>query len=237
MTFTLSDNAFDLSGYQSRFKAKGRIRLEGAIDPESALSVHYALEQKTLWELHLMNSEGVPDKISRTELETLQPTEIQDRLSAAAQAAQTGLSFLHLGYDLTGQTAIDNLGSEHELFDLTKLLWSEAFAKFCEGVTGLEGLRLRSLTATAYRPGDFFTMHTDLEASLSFEWNFTPDWRSDWGGQVLFHSPSGDIEGGIMPRLNDLSLYAGDQPRSVASIAAYAGGPRFSVTGRFIKAF
>ncbi|MGZ3299022.1 MAG: 2OG-Fe(II) oxygenase family protein, partial [Asticcacaulis sp.] len=104
---------------------------------------------------------------------------------------------------------------------------------FCGELTGLSGLDLQGLSAVCYRPGDFFTRHTDTRARLCFEWNFTRDWRPDWGGQVLFHSPSGDIEGGIMPRLNDLALYAGDQPRSIACVAPYAAGPRFSITGRF----
>lgn len=231
---SLRSDVFDFAGFQSRFASKGRVRLEGALSHEDAQSLHHALEQQTLWELHLMNAEGEPDTLSRTELEELNPSEIQDRLSAAAHRAQTGLSFLHLGYDLTSKAALDNLGAGHPLYDLAQLIGSAAFVNFCEKLTGLEGLRLQSLRASAYRPGDFFTMHTDVDAALSFEWNFTPDWRSDWGGQILFHSPSGDIEGGIMPRLNDLSLYAGDQPRSIASLAAYAGGPRFAVSGRFV---
>lgn len=235
MSLSLLTDAFDFAGYRDRFAGKGRIRLEGALSHEDAHAVHHALEQQTLWELHLVNSEGQPDILSRTELETLNPSEIQDRLAAAAERAQTGLSFLHLGYDLTSKEALVNLGEDHPLFALAKLLWSAEFAAFCESLTGLSGLKLQSLIATGYRPGDFFTMHTDAQAALTFEWNFTHDWRSDWGGQILFHSPSGDIEGGIMPRLNDLALYAGDQPRSVASLAAYAGAPRFAVTGRFIR--
>ncbi|WP_031231618.1 2OG-Fe(II) oxygenase family protein [Asticcacaulis sp. YBE204] len=234
MSLTLRTDAFDFAGFQNRFAQKGRIRLEGALPHDDAHAIHHALEQETLWELHLVNSEGAPDVISRTELESLNPSEIQDRLAAAAERAQTGLSFLHLGYDLTTKAALENLGDDHPVFELAKLVWSQDFADFCEQVTGLTGLKLQSLIATGYRPGDFFTMHTDAAAKLSFEWNFTHDWRSDWGGQILFHSPSGDIEGGIMPRLNDLSLYAGDQPRSIASLAAYAGAPRFAITGRFI---
>lgn len=232
MPFALND-AFDFAGYQSRFASKGRIRLEGALDGEDALQVHHALEQQTAWELHLMSAQGEPDVISRTELSELNDMAIQDRLSAAAERAQTGLSYLHLGYDLTSKEAIENLDEGHPLLDLARLIWSSEFAAFCENLTGLNGLKLRSLIATAYRPGDFFTMHQDSGAALSFEWNFTHDWRSDWGGQILFHSPSGDIEGGIMPRLNDLSLYSGEQPRSVNSVAAFAGAPRFAVSGRF----
>ncbi|MEI9905962.1 MAG: 2OG-Fe(II) oxygenase family protein [Asticcacaulis sp.] len=78
---------------------------------------------------------------------------------------------------------------------------------------------------SAIAPGDFFTRHTDAAARLCFEWNFTEGWRPDWGGQVLFHSPSGDIEGGILPRLNDLALFSGDQPRSIASVAPLCWRP------------
>jgi len=216
----------DAAGYVSRFTAKGRIRLEGAIPAADADAVHHALEQQTPWALHLVSGEGKPEVINRAELNALPEASIQARLQEAAERAQTGLSYLRLGVDLLA-TEVPALA------EITGLIRSTAFARFCEGLTGLSGLELTTLHATCYRPGDFFTRHTDNAARLDFEWNFTRDWRSDWGGQVLFHSPSGDIEGGIMPRLNDLSLYAGDQPRSVASVAAYAAGPRFALGGRF----
>ncbi|MGA9659715.1 MAG: 2OG-Fe(II) oxygenase family protein [Asticcacaulis sp.] len=223
---TLLNDQFDFKGYESRFLGKGRIRLEGALSPEDALSVHLALEQQTPWELQLVSKAGKPEILSAAELSTLAPDIIQTKLQDAAERAQSGLSYLRLGLDLM---ETDTLA----LSPLSDLIKSEDFAAFCGQLTGLSGLELMSLNAVCYRNGDFFTQHTDYSARLCFEWNFTQNWRSDWGGQMLFHSPSGDIEGGIMPRLNDLSLFAGDQPRSVASVAPYAGGPRFSVIGRF----
>ncbi len=223
---TLLTDQFDAAGYQSRFASKGRIRLEGAIAGEEALEVHHALEQQTPWELQLVGKDGRPGLLSRAELETLSPDVIQTRLQDAAEQAQSGLSWLRLGLDLTEADTI-------ALEAMAGLIRSKAFADFCGQLTGLSGLELASLDAVCYRNGDFFTRHTDNAARLAFEWNFTQGWRPDWGGQLLFHSPSGDIEGGIMPRFNDLALYAGDQPRSIASVAPYAGGPRFSLTGRF----
>ena len=223
---TLLTDQFDFAGYESRFTGKGRIRLEGALPENHAQRVHHALEQQTPWDLQIVTKDGKPAILSRAELETLSPEIIQTRLQDAAERAQTGLSYLRLGLDLID---VDTIA----LAPFSNLLKSEAFAAFCGRLTGLSGLELASLDAVCYRNGDFFTQHTDNSARLCFEWNFTQDWRSDWGGQMLFHSPSGDIEGGIMPRFNDLSLYAGDQPRSIASVAPYAGGPRFSITGRF----
>ncbi len=226
MLALLSD-AFDTAGYVSRFTNKGRIRLEGALSADDAEAAHFALEQGTPWELQLVSAEGQPEVINRAELNRLPESEIQSRLQAAAERAQSDLSWLRLGKSLLGDEEIPLKG-------LADLLKSAEFARFCTALTGLTDLTLTDLSAVCYRPGDFFTQHTDLGARLCFEWNFSKDWRPDWGGQVLFHSPSGDIEGGILPRFNDLSLYAGDQPRSIASVAPYAGGPRFSVTGRFM---
>lgn len=220
------NESFDADGYLSRFAGKGRIRLEGALSDTDALNLHQALERRTPWELQLVSAEGLPQVISRRELEQLPPEVIQTRLQDAAVRAQTGLSYLRLGFDLMGH-------SEPALKEISDILKSEAFANFCGRLTGLSGLVLTQLDAVCYRNGDFFTRHTDTQARLGFEWNFTQGWRSDWGGQMLFHSPSGDLEGGIMPRMNDLALFAGDQPRSIASVAPYAAGPRFSIVGRF----
>lgn len=224
---TLLSSAFDAAGYQSRFAAKGRIRLEGAISDADARAIHDALEQETPWSLHLVGPNG-PETINRHELSRLPEADIQARLQDAAERAQTGLSWLRLGFDMMG--TLDGVA----LKPMAGLLKSAEFAALCEKLTGLSGLELTQLSATCYRPGDFFTRHTDAAARLCFEWNFTEGWRSDWGGQVLFHAPSGDLEGGIMPRLNDLALYAGDQPRSIAGVAPYAGGPRFAISGRFV---
>jgi len=223
---SLLTDQFDFDGFQSRFSQKGRVRLEGAISADDALGIHQALEQATPWELQLVNRDGKPDIIGRDALNMLPADQIQTRLQDAAERAQSGLSYLRLGLDLMEADTI-------ALAPFAALLRSEDFAHFCSHLTGLEGLELTELAAVCYRNGDFFTQHTDSASRLGFEWNFSLGWRSDWGGQILFHSPSGDLEGGIMPRLNDLALFHGDQPRSIASVAPYAGGPRFSISGRF----
>lgn len=228
MPLALLSDAFDTAGYVSRFTNKGRIRLEGAISADDADAMHTALERETPWELQLVSKDGRPEIINRRELNMLPESEIQQRLQDTAERAQASLSWLRLGLNLLNRSDED-----FALTPLAGLIKSAGFSQFCERLTGLSDLTLTELSATCYRPGDFFTQHTDLGARLCFEWNFSKDWRPDWGGQVLFHSPSGDIEGGILPRLNDLALYAGDQPRSIASVAPYAGTPRFSVVGRF----
>ncbi|MEI9905961.1 MAG: hypothetical protein WDN06_20180 [Asticcacaulis sp.] len=117
---------FDPAGYQSRFARHGRIRLEGALSADDAQTVHHALEQQTPWELHLVGQNG-PEVINRHELNRLPESDIQNRLQEAAELAQTGLSYLHLGYTPTGDDALTPLSS---------LIRSAEFAAFCEALTG-----------------------------------------------------------------------------------------------------
>lgn len=223
----LQMGCFDLEAYGGRLKAKGRVRLEGLLGPQ-AMPVFQALETGTDWSLDVMTRDG-PRSVDRDTLARLNAHEIQDLLQGGIDLARQGLSFVRLGCDL--EKAV---GIQPALKALLALIHGPDFLNLCETLSGETDLKPQALRIHAYRPGDFVSQHTDQGARLGFEWNFTPDWRPDEGGQLLFHAPSGDIGGGILPRLDDLALFTGDLPRSVATLAAYARSPRLSLTGRFI---
>ena len=89
--------------------------------------------------------------------------------------------------------------------------------------------------ATWYRPGDFLTLHNDFnerhERVAAYTLSFTRGWRPDWGGQLLFHNEDGDIELGLQPGFNVLTVFQTPRLHSVAPVAPYAGAPRLSITG------
>ena len=224
----LNPNAVDIPVFAETLKAKGRIRLQGLLSSEHAQIVHAALETGTDWVLEAMSDTGVV-RCDRQALSTMNAHAIQNLLQGAIDRAQSDFSFVRLGFDLdTG------LAPSHPLTGIVTMIRSEAFHDLCSALAGFDALTLSHLSAHAYRPGDFMSLHTDTGTRLGFEWSFSPGWRPDEGGQLLFHSPSGDIEAGILPRLDDLALFTGDKPRSVATIAAYARAPRLSIVGRFV---
>ena len=69
------------------------------------------------------------------------------------------------------------------------------------------------------------------ERRAAYTLGLTRDWRTDWGGQLLFHDEAGDVPRGLMPRFNVLTLFKTPQWHTVATVAPYAGAPRLSITG------
>lgn len=89
---------------------------------------------------------------------------------------------------------------------------------------------------TRYRPGNFIGLHDDVGSEDShrltaYTLGLTRRWRSDWGGQLLFHDHRGDVSRGYVPRFNTLTLFKVPQLHSMAVVAPYAKVHRHSVVG------
>jgi len=101
-------------------------------------------------------------------------------------------------------------------------------------VAGETGITKIDAQATLFRPGDFLALHNDTgvgERRAAYTIGLTRDWRTDWGGQLLFHDEAGDVSRGFRPGFNVLTLFRTPQWHSVATVAPYAGAPRLSITG------
>ncbi len=90
--------------------------------------------------------------------------------------------------------------------------------------------------ATFFRPGDFLALHDDGDGPgegriCAYTFGFTRAWRPDWGGQLLFHGPDGEIERGYRPAFNTLTLFQTPRAHSVVPVAPYAPAARLSVVG------
>lgn len=61
--------------------------------------------------------------------------------------------------------------------------------------------------------------------------NFTPDWRADWGGYLQLLDDAGNVRHGLMSTFNALNILAVPQVHNVSFVAPFDGGMRLSVTG------
>ena len=102
-------------------------------------------------------------------------------------------------------------------------------------ITGMDDVDFVDAQATGYRPGDFLTAHHDevpgKNRRAAYVLGLSRDWRTEWGGLLLFHDGRNDVEAGLLPRFNCLNLFAIPRIHSVSQVASYAGGTRLSVTG------
>jgi SM-20-related protein len=156
-------------------------------------------------------------------------------LQDVLRRAGSGFAYLHTTYPLQDEYA---RAPHQPIARVTEFLQSRAFLDVGAALTGrqVDGVRVQ---ASNYRRGDFLTLHDDRHRTddriAAFTLGFTRGWRADWGGQLLFHDARGDVERGFAPRFNTLTVFKVPRPHSVAPVAAYAGQPRLSLTGWFIR--
>jgi hypothetical protein len=127
--------------------------------------------------------------------------------------------------------------AETPLGAFARFLSSEAVLGLVRAVTGAAEAGFAQAQATRYAPGHFLTVHNDREDEggrlAAYVFNLTPMWRPEWGGMLLFHDAAGDVEHGLVPRMNALNLFAVPKRHSVGLVAPFAPRPRHAVTGWF----
>jgi Rps23 Pro-64 3,4-dihydroxylase Tpa1-like proline 4-hydroxylase len=111
----------------------------------------------------------------------------------------------------------------------------EEFLQFARAATGFDDISFVDAQATRYLPGHFLTTHDDAvegkKRRAAYIFNFTPDWRSDWGGYLQLLDEAGNVRRGLMPSFNTLNILAVPQRHNVSLVAPFAGGIRLSISG------
>jgi SM-20-related protein len=185
------------------------------------------------WKLAIsgqMNSYDLDPK----EVEAL-PVEKRDGLVAAVHAqARSGFQFMFESYRISDEYEKGALvdGPLAAFFEA----WNDdAVLGLLRAMTGDERIVYADAQATCYRPGHFLTQHDDdvdgKNRLFAFVINFTPFWRTDWGGLLMFHDEVGHVSEAFTPKFGALNILRVPQAHSVSYVAPYAGAARYSITG------
>ena len=79
------------------------------------------------------------------------------------------------------------------------------------------------------------TAHDDEIAGkkrhAAYVFGLTPQWKTEWGGLLLFHTADGDVAHGLLPRFNTLNIFKVPQLHSVSMVNEAAAYRRYSITG------
>ena len=218
--------------YAAAYARDGMVQVPDLLDAASAEWLDLALEHDTPWHLSLKTPEG-GKLLSPQEIQTLGRDALNTQVQRALLEGRNGFSFIYLAYPiiksfLTGQEP------GHATHALLQFFNDIPFVEFAKAVTGETGVTKIDAQATWFRPGDFLTLHDDTgegERRAAYTLGLSRDWRSDWGGQLMFHDKAGDIERGFKPGFNVWTVFRTPRMHSVAPVAAYAGGKRRSITG------
>lgn len=199
---------------------------------ESEVAEHIAaLMEDVTYRLAFQGENGKPAVIDPAQVD---PATVEARLRDHQDRAGRGYGFKYQTYQLI-TAYLEQRDPGHPIHRLTEFLNAE-FVAFGSYVTNQPQVAKADGQLTRYGPGDFIGLHDDVgtedsDRLTAYTLGFTRRWRSDWGGQLLFHDDRGDVSRGFIPRFNTLTLFRVPQLHSVAPVAPYAQTPRQSVVG------
>jgi len=210
----------------------GFVQIPDIFEPEVA--DHIATIIQTLpYDLAFQGEDGRPVILDQSRIEAEGPA-LDDRLAKLMERSGRGYGFMYTVYPLI-TAYLNQRNPGHPIHRLTEFLNAE-FVDFGAYVTNQPAVAKADGQLTRYRPGDFIGLHNDVGSEDSdrltaYTLGFTREWRTDWGGQLLFHDDNGDVTRGYIPRFNTLTFFKVPQMHSVAPVAPYARVPRHSVVG------
>ena len=224
----------DAARLKGDFARHGRLHIPGVFRAADARAIGAALAEETPWH-RSVNVRGKAYDLALDQIDAMPPARRAEFDAAILEGGRTGFQYQFDAWRLSDLMEADLRGIVPVLEALYDFLNGEAFLGFVRALTGEDACAYADAQATRYTPGHFLTAHTDdvdgKNRLFAYVLNFTPAWRTDWGGLLLFHDADGNVAEGYSPTFNALNIFRVPQLHSVSTVAAYAGAPRYSVTG------
>jgi SM-20-related protein len=234
MGFHLS-SSLDAEAVFSAFSQQGYAHIPRVLPSENANRIHKGLTGKTPWSLAFNDGDRHID-LSATQLATM-PKQSMNQLQQAIYArARDGFQYCYSSYPIYDAHAA-GLNAGHVLHQFYEWMNGEEFLVFARAATGFEDISFVDAQATRFMPGHFLATHDDAvegkNRRAAYIFNFTPEWRPDWGGHLQLLDDAGHVRRGLVPSYNALNLLAVPQKHNVSVVAPFAGGMRFAISGWF----
>lgn len=216
------------------FRQHGRIHIPGFLKPAAAARIYRSLSEEVPWQTHFNLDGNRNVDLHEIQVDALGDAGQMLLTKAIFGNAVNKFSFIFNNYPITDATA-QNLNPGLYINQLQKFVNSPAFLTFARRITGLDNITHADSQATLFRPGHFLTLHNDLNEEkkrlAAYVMNFTPEWKSDWGGLLQFIDEDGHVSEAYTPCFNALNIFKVPQKHAVSYVTPFAGGGRYSITG------
>ncbi len=221
---------------QARFARDRRIVVDEILAPDAAEALYQCLLREVPWEIVFRRGREVVT-LTAADLRRLPQQQLDQLMSDVQRQAQTDFQFLYWKFSMVDAYQRQVLPQllTHRLLEA---LAAPATLELLRQITGFADIKRVDAQATLYRPGNFLTRHTDDHDGAyirraAYVIQLCKDWQADWGGLLHFLDARGDVTHTFVPRFNSMALFAVPTPHVVSTVAPFAPGPRFGITGWF----
>lgn len=229
------DPGLDPAALKPIFAKFGRVHLPQVLAANDAAYVADGLKRAPWSRTFLVDGKGY-DVTREDYLKS--PPEVRSQVEAAiAEGGRSGFQF-----DFDTWRISDHLeagrrqgGIVAPLEATYDFLNSAPFLDFVRKLTGDPRPKYVDAQATRYRAGQFLTAHDDnlvgKDRLYAYVLNMTPDWRTEWGGLLMFHDADGHLAEAYAPKFNALNIFKVPAWHSVSQVASYVAAERLAITG------
>jgi len=232
MSFSLSAS-LDSAAIAAHFNEHGYVSIPNVLPIENAKRVHKAMLESTSWNLVFNNGDKSVD-MTAAQVHAMPPDKARQLQEAIFNEARNGFQYCYNNYPIYDAYK-QGLNQGHVLHKFYEWLRGDDFINFARAATGFDDISFLDAQATRYHPGHFLNTHDDtLEGKrrrCAYIFNFTPEWRPDWGGYLQLLDDEGHIRRGLRPTFNTLNIIAVPQQHNVSLVAPFAPRSRLSISG------
>ncbi len=228
------NNELDVDLCRRTFQNCRRIHIPGILDPAGADRVHHLLEVEVPWQIHF-NEAGKNYDLHRDQVAMLPESKRVMLVEQLTRNASTRFQYLFHNYPIS-DAVLQNAGTL-AIHDFHAFANAPRTLKLIQEITGAADITHADCQATRYQAGQFLTTHNDdvegKDRRIAYVFNFTRDWRPDFGGLLLFLDDQGHVEEGYLPLFNSLNLFRIPALHCVSYVTPFASGCRYSISGWF----
>jgi SM-20-related protein len=227
--------ALDVEKYARLFRERRRVQVPELFAPNVAEELERVLQQLP-YRLVCQNDAEQNMLLTRQDLQAMSPDERRKFEMGIRERAARSIGYTYQMYPMI-LARLQDWDPGHPIHAVTDFFNSPPFLEFARQLISFAGLTKIDVHASQYLAGHYLTTHTDDDATqhgrAAYTIGFSRDWRADWGGLLLFFNDKGDVEQGLLPRFNTLTVFDGMRPHTVTAISAFTPRPRLSFAGWF----
>tara|TARA_R110002073_G_scaffold86115_11_gene204739 strand:+ start:846 stop:1580 length:735 start_codon:yes stop_codon:yes gene_type:complete len=234
MSLTIDLNPdLDIEKFARIYRDHSRVHIPDILTPESAQAIYQAMRTEVPWQTNFNDGEK-GHTLHQVQIDAMNDVQRELLTTHVNQKAKHGFQYVFNAYSLSDARA-QNINPDLSINSMLDFVNSDSYLEFMRQVTGHEDASFSDAQCTLYRPGHFLSDHSDdvggknrLAATV---FNFTPQWRADWGGILQFIDQDDHIIQGMTPCFNALNILKVPQKHAVSYVVPHAEGGRYAITG------
>lgn len=223
----------DVNALSGAFAARGRLHIPDFLTPQSAQNLKQAISDNKTWYFTYSDANGHYES-EASEIQQAPQEKKTKFLNSVLMHARNNFQYFYSQYTIS-QAVERGEDKGHVLHEVNDFISSDQFLSFMRKLIGDDAVVRADAVATKFTPGQFLLSHDDShpehDRRAAYVINLTTDWRTDWGGHLLFYDAQGNVIEGMAPTFNALNIFRTPQEHAVSYVPPFAGAERYAVSG------